>query len=1058
MQLKLGNIRSSKVIELNMRNYVTVALLVLFAAPVVGEDSQPLNFNRDIRPILSGKCFACHGPDSQNRDSDYRLDTSEGAFADLGGYAGIVPGKPEASELVLRITSDDPELRMPPGEHKNPLTQKEIDLLTRWITEGAAFSGHWAFKAVVRPQPPATAAEAKPIDQFIAAGLAEKKLTFAPEASPETLARRMYLDLTGLAPTIAELDAFLQAPDDRFEETIDRLMASPQFAERLAMDWLDVARFADTNGYSIDDHRDMWVWRDWVIDAFKSNMRYDEFVRQQIAGDLMENATDSQKIATGFLRNSMNTHEGGTIAEEYRVAAILDKVDAVSTAFMGLTMRCAQCHDHKYDPISQRDYYRFFAFFNATSETGSGGVNGNTNPAIAVGPLLQEQSSFRESCEARIASLQHVKAYPEELLGDARLKWEQETLAKAGPTSTAVETLTATKAEPAPPFPTPGPGKVPELSWIWANPQGAGEFAWFRKTFELTKVPAQAQLFVSCDNEAEIWINGKQLGINPDWRTPTVFDLGPLLVEGQNLIAVAGKDWEKGGSKAALMALAAFSDGSYLGTDASWSVSTKVEADWNQPGEPSGFEPASVVVPFGAEPYGDVFAKLGDAGEARQQIALIAVLRKPDSLRNREEQNLVAAEFAKANSDMSKLLVTINGEIDVLQKSIDSGMTSVMVMKDDASHRKTAMLERGQYDQPGEVVSAGIPSIFGSLPDSTPPNRMALANWLTDPSNPLTARVAVNRYWQLLFGTGLVKTSEDFGSQGEWPSHPELLDWLAADFVESGWDVRALIKTMMMSRTYRQSSNVNGQLLELDPYNRLYARAPRYRLSAEAIRDSELAIAGLLNQEIGGPSVFPPQPLGLWKEVSHFGYGGFFSAQHYFPDRDEQVYRRSLYTFWKRTSPPPVMTTFDAPTRETCTARRSLTNTPLQALVLMNAPQFVDASRGLAARMLRDEESIEAQISHGFRLATSREPSSEELVILTAAYQKQLAYFDASADRTASFLSGKVTVDNRSSSEKQNASDQSTSDPLTKANDSKFAAMSCVASLILNLDETITRE
>jgi hypothetical protein len=1053
MQNKISNYQKLQVIEFNMRTYVVIALLVFLASPAAGEDSQRLNFNRDIRPILSGKCFACHGPDSQNRDSEYRLDTSEGAFADLGGYDGIVPGNPEASELVARITSDDPEKRMPPSEHKKPLTQDEIDLLTRWIAEGAAYSGHWAFKPVVRPQPPTAAdATAGPVDQFIAAGLAQKQLTFAPEASPETLARRLYLDLTGMPPTIDELDAFLKAPDDQFEETIDRLMASPQFAERLTMDWLDVARFADTNGYSIDDHRDMWVWRDWVIDAFKSNMRYDEFVRQQIAGDLMENATDSQRIATGFLRNSMNTHEGGTIAEEYRVAAILDKVDAVSTAFMGLTMRCAQCHDHKYDPISQRDYYRFFAFFNTTSESGSGGVNGNTGPAIAVGPLLQEQSSFRKACEARIASLRHVIAYPEELLGDARLKWEQETLAKAEPTSTA------TDAGSLPPFPTPGPGKVPGLSWIWANPQGAGEFAWFRKTFELTKAPAHAQLFVSCDNEAEIWINGKSLGMNPDWRTPTVFDLGPFLVEGQNLIAVAGKDWEKGGSKAALLALAAFSDGSYLGTDASWSVASKVEADWNQASKSNGFEPASVVAPSGAEPYGDVFAKLGDAGEASQQIALIAALRKPDSQRNREEQNLVATEFAKTNSYMSKLLVTLNGEIDVLQKSIDSGMTSVMVMKDDTTDRKTAMLERGQYDQPGEIVNAGIPSIFGSLPDSAPPNRMGLANWLTDPSNPLTARVAVNRYWQLLFGTGLVKTSEDFGSQGEWPSHPELLDWLAADFVESGWDVRALIKTMMMSRTYRQSSNVNERLLELDPYNRLYARAPRYRLSAEAIRDSELAIADLLSREIGGPSVFPPQPLGLWKEVSHFGYGGFFSAQHYFPDRNEQVYRRSLYTFWKRTSPPPVMTAFDAPNRETCTARRSLTNTPLQALVLMNAPQFVDASRGLAARMLRDKESIDAQISYGFRLATSREPSSEELAILAAAYQKQLAYFDASADRTASFLSGKTKVDSRPSSEGQNANGRSTVDPLTKANDSKFAAMSCVASLILNLDETITRE
>lgn len=1015
-----------------------ILLLFLMASSATAETPRPLDFNRDIRPILSSKCFACHGPDSQNRDAGFRLDTSEGAFADLGGYAGIVPGDSDASELVLRITHEDEDMRMPPLSHKNPLTEAEIKLLIKWIDEGAEFSGHWAFEPVKRPEaPPAHTSTAGAIDQFVAAELAKNGLEFSPQAAPETLIRRLHLDLTGLPPTLAEVDAFLQNPDQQLESTIDRLMDSPQFAERLATEWLDVARFADTNGYSIDDHRDMWAWRDWVIQAFQANMRYDEFIRQQLAGDLLVNSTASQKVATGFLRNSMNTHEGGTIAEEYRVASIFDKVDTVSTAFMGLTMRCAQCHDHKYDPISQRDYYRFFAFFNTTSETGVGGTNGNTSPAISIDPILPTSGTYKDSLEARIAALQYAKAHPENLLGDVRFQWEHETLAKAE--AAIAERGPQSQAQP---FPIPAATEATGLSWIWSNAAGTGEFAYFRKTFELVEIPEHAQLLVSCDNEAEVWVNGKHLGQNPDWRTPTVLDLKPLLRTGENLIAIAGKDWEKGGSKAALLALATLSDDRYLPTDASWTVATTALENWNLPGNADGFVPASVVVAHGEAPYGNIFEKLGGAGESRDRRALIAALQTPDHARSVDQQNVVAAEFGKANVDMGKLVASIDGEIGVLQKSIASGKTSVMVMSDDATDRRTPILLRGQYDQHGELVDAGVPSVLGDLPDSENANRLALANWLVDPQHPLTARVAVNRYWQLLFGTGLVKTSEDFGSQGEWPSHPELLDWLAAEFVDSGWDVRALLKQMLLSRTYRQSSKVDASLLDVDPYNRLYARAPRFRLSAEAIRDSELEIAGLLDHEIGGPSVFPPQPLGLWKEVSHFGYGGFFSAQHYFADREDSRYRRSLYMFWKRTSPPPVMTTFDAPSRETCAVRRSLTNTPLQALVLMNAPQFVEAARGLALRMLAADGSTESQIQYGFRLATARNPSAEEITVLSAAHQRQLAYFHEVPERAIRYV-GDQDVTSRQRQD---------------ANTEEFAAMCSVASLLLNLDETITRE
>jgi len=808
-------------------------------------------------------------------------------------------------------------------------------------------------------------------------------------------------------------------------------MATPAFAERMTLEWLDVARFADTNGYSIDDHRDMWAWRDWVIQAFQDNKPYDAFIHEQLAGDLMENASTEQRIATGFLRNSMNTHEGGTIAEEYRVAYIADKIDTVSTAFMGLTMRCAQCHDHKYDPIPARDYYRFFAFFNTSNEGGNGAKNGNTNPKIAVDPLLQDTASYRESLERRIHSLELMKARSSELFGDAQAAWERKLL--GDPQEAEKQT-----------FAKPPPKQLERLSWIWSNKQGTGKHAWFRKTFWVGDNIDKAVLFVSCDNEADLFLNGRALGKNPDWRTPSVFDLKPLLKPGTNIVAVAARDWGDG-EKAALLAMIQMSDDKrsfFIPTDETWKVAKKKHAGWIRLENNKGFVPASLVAPHGSGPWGDVISK--KSGKAAN-AALVAAVKKSAVERSPDEQQRVIAAFAKANSDMGKLVKSIDGEIGILRAQHKSGKTSVMVMNSAAADRKTPILDRGEYNKPGEFVEAGIPTLFGGELEGKA-DRLALANWLTDPAHPLTARVTVNRYWQLLFGTGLVKTTEDFGSQGEWPSHPELLDWLAAEFVASGWDVRALLKLMLMSDTYRQSSVVRAGPMRVDPDNRLLARAPRYRLPAEVVRDSALSVSGLLNRELGGPSVYPPQPVGLWKEVSHFGYPGFFSAQHFFPDRDAQVYRRSLYTFWKRTSPPPIMTTFDAPNRETCNVRRFLTNTPLQALVLMNAPQSLEAARGLAGRMRVAGPEIDKQIDVGFRLATSRHPSSAEAAIFRKAYQRQLKYFRDDEQRTSGFLgAADVTGQKSTTADKE-------------VDDAALAALQSVASLILNLDETITRE
>jgi hypothetical protein len=643
------------------------------------------------------------------------------------------------------------------------IPSEDIDTLKRWIKAGATYEPHWSF---VAPKKSALPAGANPIDHFVNQRLAEENLKPSPVDDPETLVRRLFLDLTGLPPSPNDIDTYLaDTAPDRWEKLIGRLMDSPHFAERMALPWLDGARYSDTHGYSIDDHRDMWAWRDWVIHAFQKNQPYDQFVREQIAGDLIPNATPDQIAATGFLRNSMNTHEGGTIEEEYRVAYTVDKVDAVSTSILGLTMKCAQCHDHKYDPISQKEFFQMYAFFNTSSESGKGATNASSPPVMDYKSPLGDGGMAQ--IKARIAELEHFKANP----------------------------------------------------------------------------PADLAEFV------------KQ----------------------------QGKSLEK------------------------------------------------------------------------------------------------------------ELDKTVNEEIKVLKRDLDRGHTSVMVMNHDPKRRKTHILTRGAYDQPGEEVSPGVPAVLPPLGGTTSPTRLDLAQWITRADHPLTARVAVNRMWQMVFGRGLVETAGDFGNQGSWPTHPELLDWLAVDFTENNWDMRHVLRTILTSETYRRSAASTPQHLEKDPRNELLARSPRTRLPAEIIRDQALAVSGLLNPAIGGPGVHPPQP-DLWREISHFGYeGNPFTAQMFIPGRDASTFRRSVYTFWKRTSPPPVLALFDAPTRETCAVVRGATNTPLQALVVMNEPQFVAAGVALGKRMVAEGgASPTSRLTYGFRLATGRDPEAKEVELLEKSLARHL--------------------------------------------------------------------
>ena len=774
-------------------------------------------FNRDIRPILSENCFFCHGQDPEHRGGDLRLDSREAAIAVRDDAPpAIVPGDPEDSELIKRILSSDPEMVMPPPKaHLGVIKPRQIETLKQWIKNGAVYESHWSFVPPVKAPLPsvtrvasvATPAPVHPVDAFIRHRLQSEGLAPSREAAPEILVRRLYLDLTGLPPAVTDIDRYLADPSpDRWQKLINRLMQSPHFAERLAMPWLDAARYSDTHGFSIDDHRDMWAWRDWVIHAFQRNKPYDQFLTEQIAGDLIPNATPDQIAATGFLRNNMNTHEGGTIAEEYRVAQNIDKVDAVATSMLGLTMKCAQCHDHKFDPISQKEYFSFYAFFNTSSEPGKGATNANTKPIMAyTSPLANGGMS---GVKARIAELEYLKSHPSANIVKAREIWETQQ-----------------------------------------------------------KQPVS----------------------------------GPL---------------------AAILSIPR---------------SQRTAAQWKT--------------------INTTFMKSGD----------------------------------KTIPRMRNILNTLDVEIKVLQRDVKRGQTTVMVMDHKPELRKTHILIRGAYDQNGEEVSSGIPSFLLPIKNSTHPtnpNRLDLARWITDPKNPLTARVAVNRAWQMLFGRGIVETAGDFGNQGSWPSHPQLLDWLAVDFVEHGWDIRHLLRTILTSKTYRQSAVSSADHQEKDPRNTLLARSPRLRMPAEIIRDQALAVSGLLNPSIGGPGVHPPQPE-LWSEISHFGYEKPFTAQIFLPGRGASVYRRSIYTFWKRTSPPPAMALFDAPTRETCSVVRGSTNTPLQALVLMNEPQFVEAGMALGKRMIKEGGTTpHARLSYGFRLATGRLPTPQESELLMRSLAK----------------------------------------------------------------------
>ncbi|HET7216819.1 MAG TPA: DUF1553 domain-containing protein [Vicinamibacterales bacterium] len=1048
--------------------FTLLAVAGIAARPQARPPAAPISFNRDIRPILSNNCFTCHGPDEKQRETKFHFDTKEGAFLEQGV---IVPGNAASSMLVQRITNPDPEKRMPPRDSGHSLTPAQIDLLRRWIDEGAKWDTHWAYTAPARPEPPPTRNRdwpRTPIDRFILARLEREGLEPSEEADKVTLLRRVTYDLTGLPPTPEEIDTFLgDKAADAYERRVDALLQSPRYGERMAVPWLDASRYADTHGYHIDSHRGMWPWRDWVIAAFNRNLPFDRFVVEQLAGDLLPGATREQKIASGFNRNHMINFEGGAIAEEYQVEYVMDRVEATSSAFMGLTMGCARCHAHKYDPITHKEFYQFYAFFNNVPEKGLDGRTGNAAPFLML--TTPEQQTILDEIDAGIDAREEMLS--DEVVEPLQRDWERSVASSPLPLET--EGLIAHYELD---------GSFSDISGRYQHGRTvAGD-----PTFD----PGQIGRAASFDGDTEVsfgsigrfdrgdafslalWVKGrgntpmavlqkregKRHGYALEFEDPVLVDIQKWAAR---MTVSLAADSPAGGIRVRTRNRLRYGDWYHVAVTYNGSgkaAGVKVFVD----GKPADLElvedrlTGSIAIDAPLTVGNRAFTKpfVGQIDDLRlysralpdEQITRLAMHYRPRVVlsgvtgkRTKDEAGDLRAYFLTYAAP--ETLRTAYAELKALRTrraALEKEIPTTMVMSEMRKPRETFVLARGDYRNATEKVQAGVPAMLPPLPKGAPLNRLTLAQWLVQPDHPLTARVAVNRFWQMYFGVGIVKTQEDFGVQGEPPVHPELLDWLATEFVRSGWDVRAMQRLIVTSATYRQASKVSPALRERDPENRLLARGPRFRMPAEMIRDTALAISGLLNGEIGGPSVLPYQPAGLWEEMA---FGDGFSAQAYEQSHGKNLYRRGMYTFWKRTVPPASLATFDAPDREKCAARRALTNTPLQALALLNDPTYVEAARALAQRTLlevRPDDKV--RVAHAFRLATAREPSGKENRVLRDLLQRQRAVF--AHDRKAALALVRVG---------ESARDK-------RLDPSELAAWTTVTSAILNLDETITRQ
>lgn len=1025
------------------------------AAGAAPAPDRQVRFNRDIRPILADNCFQCHGPDQNQRKAGLRLDREQGAVADLGGRRAIVPGQPEASELIRRVTATDPEERMPPASTGKTLSPRQIELLRQWIAAGAPWEPHWSFVPPQRPALPQVGNPSwvrNPIDAFVLARLEQEGLTPSEEADRATLIRRVSLDLTGLPPTPEEVDAFEVDPSpDAYEKLVDRLLASPRYGERMASRWLDAARYADTNGYQTDGERHMWRWRDWVIDAYNLNLPFDQFTIEQLAGDLLPRPTLEQQIATGFNRNHRGNSEGGIIPEEYAVEYVCDRVETTATVWLALTLNCARCHDHKFDPFTQQDYYSLFAFFNNVPEKGRAVKYGNSPPFIPAPTKEQQQQlaqldAHLEEAAARLAALE-----PE--LASAQAQWEARLPAEPQADYTITRgqagywPLDGAQHEAAGAWHgTPGSvagrfGQAVELDGhTWFDAGDVANFGFYDKfsisfwirpgansrgtiVSRMTDAPQADGYYVVLEN-GKVQVNLVKRWLDDACRVQTA---RPLVPDRWQHVLVTYD-----GSRVAA-GIAIYIDGEpapieVLLDELNQSFAVKEPLRIGGGGGPEGrFAGSLDEVRIYAAVLEQQEARCLSVAEPLSALASLPAERRTPAQQTKLREAFLALGAPAHLRDAAEQVNHLRRQRTLLVESFPT----CMVMQELPQPRQAYILIRGQYDKPGRPVEPATPAAFPP-PPQPPRNRLDLARWLVDPANPLTARVAVNRLWQLLFGTGLVKTVDDFGIQGEWPSHPELLDWLATEYVRLGWDTKAMLRLIVTSATYRQRSHAHAALLARDPENRLLARGPRVRLSAEMIRDQALAASGLLVERLGGPSVKPYQPEGLWSELAD---------TEYVQDHGENLYRRSLYTFWKRTITPPAMAAFDAAGRESCTVRETRTNTPLQALVLLNEITFVEAARVLAQRVLAEcGPDPRDRATRTFRLVLARKPREQELTVLVRFVSRQLERFRAAPEDAKALISvGEA--------------------PRPETLDAcELAAYTTLANLVFNLDEAITKE
>lgn len=1010
--------------------------------------AKEIDYNRDVRRILSDKCFTCHGPDGEQRQAGLRLDQPAGAFAELdSGSTAIVPRKPGESELINRITTDDEFTRMPPPEAEKQLSAEDIRILKQWISEGAKYQQHWSFITPTRPEfPKITDKEfvRNPIDPFILQKLEEVGLTPNGQASKERLIRRVTLDLTGLPPTVEEIDAFLKDDSpEAYEKVVDRLLDSPRYGEHMARYWLDAARYGDTHGLHLDNERSIWLYREWVIDAFNSNKPFDEFTVEQLAGDLLPNPTVDQKIATGFNRCNVTTSEGGSIAQEYLVRYAVDRVETTSTVFMGMTMGCAVCHDHKYDPFTMTDFYSMFAYYYSLTEKAMDGNALLPPPSIKVPTSEQRQqmdqynsqiAALKQDIQSKLAAVEYTDPTPEASQELARedYVWIEDELPNGA------------KAQGNTPWEFVSIEQQPVFSGQTASKRSADGLSqhFFTDANPPLTIGGEDTLFAyvyldpeNPPKEIMLQFNDGSWDHRAVWGDKNAIDWGrlgtasrqylgelPTLGEWTRLEVPVAKVGLKPGSKLNGWAFTQFGGTVY----------------WDKSG-------LNTLTPQAGMQF-ESFARWDAVQRGLKGNGLpgnIANLIKiePDK-RNDGQRNQLRSYFLEnVYKGTQELFAPLNAKLAELEKQkteLDKQIPSTLVMEDMKEKRQAYVLLRGEYDKPDEnrPVEPNVPDFLPPLPEDAPKNRLALARWLVSDDHPLTSRVTVNRYWQKFFGTGLVKTAEDFGSQGESPSHPELLDWLAVEFRESGWDIKAIQKLIVMSGTYRQSSHVDPQKYKLDPENRLLARGSRFRMDAEMVRDNALYLSGLLVERVGGESVKPYQPKGLWNAV---GYTNSNTA-NFTQDHGEKLYRRSMYTFWKRTSPPPTMSIFDAPSREACTVRRERTNTPMQALALMNDKQFVEAARLFARRILTEAgQSDREKIVWAFRSATSRMPDEREIGVIEELLAKYRDKYQQQPDQAEALL-------------------QVGEYPRAESLDlQQHAAWTMIANLILNLDETITK-